>query len=220
MMLMNILTNGRRCLLAALLFCVPALAQQSVKELASKIDHHYNALRSLKAGFTESYDGMGVHKTESGTMYLAKPGKMRWDYSSPAGKVFVLDGKYAWFYAQGDPHVQRILAKKLDDLRSPLRFLLGHTQLQKEFEHLTVVPAANGQFTLSGVPKGQENRIDSVRITATPQGTITEIEINETDGAVTRFTFTNEEPNARIPSGAFHFTPPPGVPVVESLGPV
>lgn len=220
MTLMNLMTNGRRCLLAALLFSVPVFAQQSVKELAGKVDHHYNSLHSLKAGFTESYDGMGVRKSESGTLYLAKPGKMRWDYSSPAGKVFVLDGKYAWFYAQGDPHVQRIPAKKLDDLRSPLRFLLGHTEIRKEFEHLTVAPAANGQFTLSGVPKHQENRIDSVRITATAEGVITQIEIDETDGAVTRFTFTDEVPNARIPAGAFHFTPPPGVPVVDSIGPV
>ena len=65
---------------------------------------------------------------------------------SPAGKVFLLDGKYAWFYSKGDPQVQRIGAKELDDLRSPLRFLLGHTQLEKEIDHLAVTPTANGSF--------------------------------------------------------------------------
>lgn len=195
-------------------------APLDAKSLAQRVDRHYNRLHSLKAGFTESYDGLGVRRAESGTLLLAKPGRMRWLYSSPPGKLFVLDGKYAWFYTPGDPHVQRIKAKDLDDLRSPLQFLLGHTELQKELEHLTMAPATEGRFTLTGVPKGQENRIAHVSITVTSEGTITGIEMEETDGAMTRFTFTGEQPNAPLPSGTFHFTPPVGVPVVDAMPPV
>ncbi len=198
----------------------PASAAIDAKSLAQRVDRHYNQLRSLKAGFTESYAGLDVRHTESGTLLLAKPGRMRWDYSSTPGKVFLLDGKYAWFYSPGDPHVQRMKAKELDDLRSPLQFLLGHTQLQKELGHLTVAPAANGRFTLTGVPRGQENRVARVSITVTPEGTITGIEIEETDGAMTRFTFAGEQPNAAIPAGAFRFVAPAGVPVVDAMPPV
>ena len=106
----------------------------SAHELAQRVDRHYDQLQSLKAGFSESYAGLGMTKTESGTLLLRKPGRMMWQYSSPPGKIFLLDGKYAWFYTQGDAQVQRIPAKELDDLRSPLRFLLGHTQLEKEID--------------------------------------------------------------------------------------
>jgi outer membrane lipoprotein carrier protein len=188
--------------------------------LAQRVDHHYNALHSLKAGFTESYSGLGVQRTESGTLLLQKPGRMRWDYSTPAGKVFLLDGKFAWFYSTGDPQVQRMKAKELDDLRSPLRFLLGHTELEKEMNSLTLAPAADGQFTLSGVPKGEENRVARLSLTVRPDGAITGIEIEETDGALTRFTFTNETANAPAPPNAFHFVAPAGVPVVDSMPPV
>ena len=150
-------------------------APPTVQELAQRVDRHYDQLHSLKAAFTESYAGLGMRRTESGTLLLRKPGRMRWDYSQPAGKVFLLDGKYAWFYARGDAQVQRIPAKQLDDLRSPLRFLLGHTELQKELTHLAVVPTANGQFTLTGQPKGQEQRIPRVTLTVTPAGAITAI---------------------------------------------
>jgi outer membrane lipoprotein carrier protein len=187
--------------------------------MAQKVNQHYNKLHSLKAGFTESYDGLGVKKTESGTLLLQKPGQMRWDYSSPEGKLFLLDGKYAWFYAKGDPHVQRMKAKDLDDLRSPLRFLLGHTELEKEMNGLTLATAAAGQFTLTGVPKGQENRIARVTLTVRVDGAIVGIEIEETDGAMTRFTFTNEAANAPAPAGAFRFVAPAGVPVVDGLPP-
>lgn len=210
-------------MLAAFLICAPLVAQKSspsAQDMAKRVDQHYNHLHSLKAGFTESYSGLGVERSESGTLLLAKPGRMRWDYATPPGKVFVLDGKYAYFYTPGDPHVQRIKAKDLDDLRSPLQFLLGHTELQKELEHLTLKPAANGEFVLTGVPKGQENRIARVSITVMPEGTITGIEIEETDGAITRFAFTDEKPNALMPPRAFHFTPPAGVPVVDSAPPV
>ena len=192
----------------------------TAKDLAARVDKHYNELRSLRAGFEESYQGLGIHRTESGTLLLSKPGRMKWEYSSPKGKLFVLDGKFAWFYASGDPQVQRIPAKELDDLRSPLRFLLGHTELEKEMDTLTLAPAAQGRFTLSGQPKGQEKRVSRLSITVTAEGTITGIEIEETDGAITRFSFTGEMPNAVIPAEQFHFTPPAGVPVVDAAAPV
>jgi outer membrane lipoprotein carrier protein len=189
-------------------------------ELAQRVDHRYNQLHSLKAGFTESYSGLGMDRTESGTLLLLKPGRMRWDYASPAGKLFLLDGKYAWFYTKGDPQVQRIQAKQLDDLRSPLRFLLGHTELEKEMTGLTLSPAPSGRFTLTGQPKGQEQRVSKLAITVTPDGTITGIEIEEADGAITRFTFTSEVLNPPLPAEDFHFSPPAGVPVIDAAPPV
>jgi outer membrane lipoprotein carrier protein len=210
-------------MLAAVLVSMSLCAQGPVPnahELAQRVDHHYNQLHSLKAGFTESYEGLGMHRTESGTLLLLKPGRMRWDYSSPAGKFFLLDGKYAWFYSKGDPQVQRMAAKQLDDLRSPLRFLLGHTELEKEMDSLTLAPVAGGRFTLSGQPKGQEKRVNRLTLTVTAEGTITGIEIEEADGAITRFIFSGEVPNSPVPAEEFHFTPPAGVPVVNADSPV
>jgi outer membrane lipoprotein carrier protein len=214
-------------LLAATLFSIGLQsglqAQQlapSAQEVAQRVDRHYNQLHSLRAGFSESYEGMGMRRTESGTLLLLKPGQMKWEYSSPAGKLFVIDGKFAWFYSRGDSQVQRIPAKELDDLRSPLRFLLGHTKLEGELNNLRLAAAPNGRFTLTGQPKGQEKRVARLTLTVTADGAITGIEIEETDGALTRFSFTGEQPNAPVPAGVFHFTPPAGVPVVNGLPPV
>jgi outer membrane lipoprotein carrier protein len=210
-------------ILAAALLSTGLYAQQSspsAKELASRVDRHYNQLRSLRAGFSETYEGLGMNRTESGTLLLLKPGRMRWDYSQPAGKLFLLDGKYAWFYSHGDPQVQRVPAKELDDFRSPLRFLLGHTELEKELNSLTLAAAPNGLFTLTGQPKGQEKRVSRLTLTVTADGAIRGIEVEETDGALTRFTFTGEVPNAPVAPDTFRFTPPAGVPVVDALPPV
>jgi outer membrane lipoprotein carrier protein len=222
-----LLTRGV-AILSAVLIATGAWAQghsqgsqsPSAHELAQRVDRHYNQLHSLKAGFTESYEGLGIHRSESGTLLLLKPGRMKWDYSSPAGKVFLLDGKYAWFYSRGDPQVQRMPAKELDDLRSPLRFLLGHTELEKEMNTLALTAGAGGQFVLSGQPKGQEKRVNRLTLTVTGDGTITGIEVEETDGAVTRFTFSGEMQNVPVPADTFRFVPPAGVPVVDAMAPV
>jgi outer membrane lipoprotein carrier protein len=181
------------------------------------VDRHYDQLHSLVAGFQEDYAGLGMTRSESGTLYLRKPGRMLWQYTAPAGKIFLLDGKFAWLYARGDAQVQRIPAKDIDDLRSPLRFLLGHTKLEKELTGLKIAAASNGLYTLTGVPRGQEKRVTRLSLTVTAAGTITTVEIVGGDGATTRFVFTNEKPNAPIPAGTFHFTPPPGVPVVDGM---
>ena len=210
----------RFVLLISLLAVPLLLAAQDNDGIVRKVDDHYNRLSSLRARYTERYSGMGMDRTEDGTLLLKKPGRMRWSYSAPVGKVFVLDGKFAWFYTPGDAQATRVPAKQLDDLRSPLRFLLGHTELEKEMDTLTMAPAGEGRYTLSGQPKGQEQRVSKLALTVTADGTIVGIEIDEADGAITRFAFSGEAANAAIAAEEFRFTPPAGVPVVNAAPPV
>src|SRR5437899_1303855 len=114
--------------LVALTFCLLAVGQQgdlSVDRITDGVDRHYNDLNSLRAQFTETYRGAGVTRSESGTLWLRRPGKMRWEYTEPKEKIFVSDGKTAYFYVPGERQAGKARIKDLDDLRSPLRYLLG-----------------------------------------------------------------------------------------------
>lgn len=201
---------------------VPLQAQTaaSAATVAARVDRHYNALHSLEVHFVQSYEGMGMHRKESGVLLLKKPGKMRWTYTDPDGKLFVLDGKDGYFYSPGETEAQKVDEKKLDDLRSPLRFLLGHTELEKELTGLTATPDGNGNYVLAGVPKGLEQRVSSLKITAGADGTIRSMTIDETDGVTNRFDFSGEAGNVPAPNTAFVFTAPQGVHVVEGEPPV
>jgi len=191
---------------------------QTAAELASRVDHHYNALHSLRVNFTQQYDGLGQHRRESGVLLLKKPGRMRWTYSQPPGKIFVLDGHDAYFYAPGQTEVQRVPAKKLDDLRSPLRFLLGHAELAKELTSLQVVPKGDN-FELSGVPEDMQHRVASLRFTVSPEGTILAIQAEEVDGSISTFSFSGEAANVAASDADFVFHPPPGTVIVDGIAP-
>jgi outer membrane lipoprotein carrier protein len=191
----------------------------SAQQLAQRVDKYYNGLHALRTSFTETFDGMGIHRQESGSLLLRKPGKMRWDYDHPAGKLFVLDGKYAWFYTPGDAQVVRVGASQMDDLRSPLRFLLGHTQLEKELDQLTLTSSPTG-LELSGVPKGMRDRVAKIILGVNEDGVIHSMKITETDGAETAFSFQDVQANPPAPDAEFVFKIPQGVPVVDGLPPV
>lgn len=214
-------------LITAVLILLPgwcfAPAQSSsltANALANRIDQHYNSLRSLEVRFAQQYDGMGMNRRESGVLLLKKPGKMRWTYSQPVGKLFILDGHDGYFYTPGDTEVQRVPVKKLDDMRSPLRLLLGHSKLARELTGLSIAPAANGSYTLSGIPKGMEKRVAAFSVTATAEGVIQSLRVEETDGITNSFVFTDEKPNAAAPDANFVFTAPAGVHVIEGMPPV
>lgn len=200
--------------------CVPNfVAHAQDHALISRVDDHYNHLRTLRARYTEHYTGMGLDRTEAGTLTLKKPGLMRWSYDTPPGKLFVLDGKFAWFYTPGDAQVSRAPAKQLDDLRSPLRLLLGHTQLSKELDQLTTAPDGSN-FIISGVPKGMAQRVHLLTLVVDPSGAIQRMKLEETDGAATEFTFTQVQEDISLPASDFIFTPPSGIPIVNAQPPI
>jgi outer membrane lipoprotein carrier protein len=207
-------------LLLLLALTATATAQvPTATALAHKVDAHYNHLQSLTARFTERYQGMGIDRTETGTLTLRKPGRMRWAYDAPSGKLFVLDGNSAISYTPGDAQAQRTPAKQLDDLRSPLRFLLGHTELSKELDNLTLTLVSNG-YALSGTPKGMQQSIRSIALTVDAAGQIQSMRIDQTDGSSTSFTFTAIHENIPTTDADFTFTPPPGVTIIDGTNPI
>src|SRR5882724_13206117 len=94
----------------------------NVSATARAVDDHYNQLKSFKAAFIEIYEGPGVSRSESGILWLKKPGRMRWEYHQPREKLFLTDGQTAYFYVPGEHQARQSPVKKLDDIRSPLRY--------------------------------------------------------------------------------------------------
>src|SRR5579862_346036 len=204
---------------ALILGSFPLVYATDVPSIADAVDQHYNHLRTLECEFTEIYSGSGTERTESGTLWLKKPGKMRWEYRSPRAKLFVGDGKEAWFYVPGERQVRRTEMRKLDDLRSPLAFLLGKTRLEKELRELSlapdVAPLDSGDVVLRGVPKALADRVNQVLLEITPTNWIRRIVIEEADGSTTEYRFSDLKEDLQIAEAQFQFKVPEGVEVID-----
>ena len=199
-----------------------AHALPNVHVVAQAVDEHYNQLKSLQADFAEIYQGSGMERVESGTLWLKKPGKMRWEYRSPEEKLFVGNGKEAWLYLPAEKQVRKSSMRNLDDLRSPLAFLLGKSKLEKELQGLSFAPDVQAwkpeDTILRGVPRGLEDRVSQVLLEITPDHKIARILIHGTDDSITEYRFSDQKENLDVPDGRFRFSPPAGSEVVEEAG--
>jgi outer membrane lipoprotein carrier protein len=154
---------------------------------------------------------------------------MRWEYRSPKEKLFISDGEVVWFYMPEERQVRKTTLKKLDDLRSPLAFLLGKTKLEKELTGLSKVveqaPMDARDTLLRGVPQGVvpqsvAGQVSEVQLEITPADQIVRIVLIEADGSETEFRFAGWKENVEMSDSRFQFTPPAGVETVEGeLGP-
>ncbi len=208
---------------------VPVLAMAAapppdVRATARAVDDKYNHLQTLQADFSEVYRGAGAERTESGTLWLKKPGKMRWEYRSPKEKLFLSDGRSAWFWVVGERQVQRTQLKQLEDLRSPIALLLGKTKLEKELQALSfapdIEPLEPGDVVLRGVPRALADRVAQIVLEITPEHWIRRILIEEMDASTTEYRFTDQKENLAVTDQKFQFQLPAGAEVIDGqIGP-
>lgn len=196
-----------------LLFAIPGWGAS----VPQGIEKRYNNLRSLKAGFTETVSRSGRNRRqERGTLYLLRPRKMRWEYTEPAGKLFVSDGKMFYLYSPNSNQVQRLKPKEAEDLRAPLAFLLGKLDFSKEFGKLTTKSIPDG-IELSAEARSDQDPYTDVIFTIDPQSyQIRRIVVHGQDGVDTEFTFSGETVNPPVEARLFQFHAPPGAEVVEA----
>ena len=89
-------------LLTLCLLAVPAHADKAVQadltpeDMAqiTTIQQYLNSITTLKAGFTQLAPG----GASTGTFYLYRPGRLRFDYLTPQKDIIVADRKLIWYY--------------------------------------------------------------------------------------------------------------------------
>lgn len=191
-------------------------AGPEVRDQLRAIENRYNRAQSLSLNFSESYAGARrPARTESGVLYLRKPGRMRWEYSDPAGKLFISDGKFVYLYTPGDARAERSVLKESGDMRAPLAFLLGKLNFDREFKSFSANPDSAGTW-ISAEPKSENLAYTRVEFLASAAGEIHRVRITGQDRSRLEFTFSAEKLNAPVAQSLFSFQAPVGIAVVEA----
>lgn len=204
--------------LAGILCLVGSLASADPVDLSTLlkgVETRYNKAKTLEVSFNETYTGIGgPRQSESGTLTLRKPGRMRWDYSSPAGKLFVSDGKQVFLYNPDLKRVERMPLKQSEDMRAPLAFLLGKLDFSKEFRDIRMKPSGPDYLVTAGA-KSPKLPYERIEMLVTPAFTIRKLVVNGQDQSVLTFQFDQEKLNPAVDDARFQFKVPPGATVVN-----
>ena len=219
-----------------LLLLFPLPSGNEVANLAARMETRYRNATTLQATFLERYSENGAAlRTEVGTAYFRRPGKMRWEYDHPEKDLFLVDGKTAWFYVPADHTVTRVPAKQSDDLRTPLALLAGRMKISRICSHVALAerenPVREGDAVLRCVVRGQLKNAGNAVSADNPfgneaadaiffevdrkTGELARIIVRQAGGIQVEFRFESWRFDPPIPESMFHFEPPPGVAIVN-----
>ena|SRR5947209_8931342 len=191
-------------------------ADTGLDALLKGVETRYNRAKTLQVVFHESYTPLGkARRSESGTLLLRKPGRMRWDYDQPKGKLFVSDGKYLWLYTPSENRAEKMKVQESEDMRAPLAFLLGKLNFQKEFRNLQGVPEETG-MRIKAEPKTENLPYSAVEFLVGPDSHIKEVKVTGYDRSILEFVFEREMVDPLLDSKLFQFQAPKGAEVVEA----
>ena len=202
--------------LAIGLLAVSAFAADAgLDSLLKGVESRYNRAKTLQVLFHESYTPQGKpRRSESGTLMLRKPGRMRWDYDQPKGKLFVSDGKSLWLYTPSENRAEKMKVQESEDMRAPLAFLLGKLNFQKEFRNLEGRAEGTG-WRIKAEPKTDNLPYSAVEFVVGADSRIKEVKVTGYDHSILEFSFDHEEVDPVLDDRLFHFQAPKGVEVVE-----
>jgi len=121
----------------------------SLEEYVGQFESSYHAVKTIRADFTQTYVSGGRTRVESGVVYFARGGLMRWDYERPQPKLFLSDGKTLMLYIPEEKQLTRSPLKASDDIRIPFRLLLSRLDLRRVFSRIEFAPDASSTSPLT-----------------------------------------------------------------------
>lgn len=196
--------------------CLPnAFASDDLTRMLRGVEDRYNHTDTLQVAFAETYTNKGRKRTEKGELYLRKPGRTRWEYTSPAGKLFGSDGKFAYAYFPDEKRFEKMSLKTSDDMKAPLAFLLGKLKFDSEFRDFRTEPDGPSTF-ITGIPKSDKLPYTEVTFLVDPNFTIRWLNVKGQDGSQLDFAFNSEKRNVPIAESMFQFKAPLGVIYTDS----
>jgi outer membrane lipoprotein carrier protein len=191
--------------------------------LGDKLQNALNAASDFSADFKHTHFAAarrGKGRSESGKVFIKKPGLMRWDYTEPTLKYFVVDGERLWFYKPEEGQVLVNEKFKEAEISAGLSFLWSTKRISESFEvrHFTGPDPVGGTVPADAIrliPKKPDPQIKDVVFYLGADGMIQRAMSKDHLGNINMLEMTNVKLNQGLKKEAFLFVPPDGVKVIH-----
>ncbi len=182
-------------------------------EATDSLRRFFSEIQSYNARFSQVVldESLNTIQESSGTLWIARPDRFRWDYDVPFKQQIVADGSRIWVYDKELKQVTvRPLTGGLGD--TPAMLLAGRGKLDENFTIKSL--GAQGKLEWAQLtPKRKDGGFEEIRI-GFERGRLRMLEMVDSFGQTTRVTLHAPRENAKIDAAKFSFTPPKGVDVV------
>jgi outer membrane lipoprotein carrier protein len=198
----------------------PAASDPPPAEILRTIQRAYRDSPGLVARFSQvvTSRSLPAPQREEGTLYLKPPGKMRWEYSRPRGKLAITDGVKATLYLPEDRAVLMGPVKDLEGSALTARLLGGSASLEEEFRAEAQRSSGDARvWVLSLSPRTGDFPYDSVTVEASQDGWIQSIRLLDPLGNQIEYRFERIRSDKNLPEKLFRFDVPRGV-EIQSFG--
>ena len=159
---------------------------------------------------------------------------MRWEYQSPEPNLYVVDGKWSWFYVPADHTVTRMPAKQSSDTRTPFSLLAGEMKVSRVCKTVVLDSSAPMPNTPGVVLRCnfratdvEDSGANAKRTPSSAHSSYALFELDQSTGKLLRvlvvdpggvqveFQFTNWEFDPPVNAAKFRFEPQKGVAIVD-----
>jgi outer membrane lipoprotein-sorting protein len=187
--------------------------------VASWVQTFYDRTTSVEADFQQFFWTRVYERTDTsrGRLRIARPGRIRFDYSEPSHKVVVGNGDAVVYYEPGDDgSAGQFYRATTDSASRALGFLTGTSRLDRDFTFALVESstAPSGTVCLELRPRAADPHYSRIRLYVTTsgdaRGVVQRVGIEDPDGNWNTFAFSGFHFNREIEAGTFDYTPPSG----------
>ncbi len=191
--------------------------EDTPSRIVSRLEAYYRATPGITADFVQIVESRTLRRPreESGRVYLKPPGRMRWEYERPRGKLAVTDGRRTYIYLPEDRQVIVGRVQDLDEGAVAARLLLGTSPIEKDFlVEGHPAPALGGLWLLKLTAKGADFPYDSVTLEVEEaSGAIRRIQLLDPLGNRIEYRFDHIRVSRNLPDRIFAYSVPKGVDV-------
>lgn len=188
--------------------------------VAARVQAFYDQTRSVEARFQQHFWIRAHGRTQSsrGSIVIQRPGRIRFDYAEPRGKVVVSTPAGFTYYEPGDDGAAgQYMRGTTEGASAALGFLTGTANMARDY-----------RFALRSVGAGAPPNTDALELRprradphyrrivlyvsneASSLGVVRRVSIEDPDGNWNRFDFSNFQFNRDVNASTFEFQPPSG----------
>lgn len=204
-----------RILMAGALACVAVPGLALADNGADRLTRMLEPLATYVADFDQQIlDGSGQRlQSASGEMWLARPGRFRWEVDAPYSQVVVSDGEQVTLY---DPDLEQATIQPLDERVTHTPALLLSGSAEALTENYTVDSSQQGTtevFTLT--PRSADTLFETLQLTFFSEQ-LSGLEMTDSTGQQTAIEFDNVKQNGNVEDARFSVELPQGTDIIRA----